>query len=161
MTIPQPQYQEPQRQDSQYQEPSPELDSPSAFAPQLSVPPPQFGRLPDIIPLREPAPSQVPQVDTSSRIPQPEPRAGLGARAIIFLIDYVAPVIVLILLLCLGARAGSTAWRLVLAVVGVGLLGCGVWTSGGVWNSGYRRGTTRRSLGARVVRMTEHRKLAP
>lgn len=144
MTIPQP----------QHEEPGSELDSRCAVAPQLFVPPPQFGRLPHFAPLRESAPSQVPQPDTSSGIAQPEPLVGLGARAIIFLIDYGVPVILLILLLCLGARTGSTAWRLVLAVVGVGLLGCGV------WNRCYRRSALRRSLGARVVAMIERRKLA-
>jgi hypothetical protein len=149
MAIPQPQYQAPQ-----HEEPGSELDSRRAVAPQLFVPPPQFGRLPHNGPLRESAPSQVPQPDTSSGIAQPEPLAGFGGRAIIFLIDYGVPILVLILLFCLGARIGSTAWRLVLAVVGVGLLGCGV------WNRCYRRGATGRSLGARVVAITGRRKLA-
>ncbi len=159
MAIPQPQYQAPQHEEPQHtepqpEEPGPELDSRCAVAPQLFVPPPQFGRLPHSGPPRESAPSQVPHPDTSSGIAQPEPLAGFGARAIIFLIDYGVPLLVLILLFCLSARIGSTAWRLVLAVVGVGLLGCGV------WNRCYRRGVTGRSLGARVVAMTGRRRLA-
>jgi hypothetical protein len=154
MTIPHPQH-----EDAQYQDPGPELDSASALAPHLLAPPPQFGRLPHGAPLREFSPAQVSLPGTSSRIPQPEPLAGLGVRVlgvrvIVFLIDYMAPVIALILLFCLGARTGSTAWRLVLAVVGVGLLG------GGIWNCCHRPGATRRSLGRRVVRMTEHREPA-
>jgi hypothetical protein len=147
-----------------YQDPCPELDSPSTARSPLFVPPPQFGRLPHTTPLREPARSQVRPADTSSQTPQPEPPrappdvgalgaaqipgplADFGARTISFLIDYVAPVIVLSLLLSLGAVTGSTAWRLVLAAVGyLGLLGFGI------WNSGYLQGTTGRSLGRRVV----------
>ncbi len=76
----------------------------------------------------------------------PQPLAGFGARAISFLIDYVAPVIVLNLLLSLVVVTGSPAWRPSLAAVGcLGLLGFGV------WNSGYLQGTTGRSLGRRVA----------
>jgi hypothetical protein len=71
------------------------------------------------------------------------------------LIDYVAPVIVLSLLLFLGVHTGGTAWRLVLAVVGyLGLLGFVI------WNSGYLQGTPERSLGRRVARTNEHRRLS-
>lgn len=77
----------------------------------------------------------------------PEPLAGFGARAISFLIDYVAPVIVLNLLFSLGVATGSAAWRPALAAVGyLGLLGFAV------WNSGYLQGTTGCSLGRRVAR---------
>jgi uncharacterized RDD family membrane protein YckC len=63
------------------------------------------------------------------------------------LIDYVAPAIVLSLLLSLGTVTGSTAWHLVLATVAyLGLLGFVI------WNSGYLQGTTGRSLGRRVAR---------
>jgi hypothetical protein len=63
------------------------------------------------------------------------------------LIDYVAPAIVLNLLLSLGAVTGGMAWRLVLAVVGsLGILGFGI------WNSGYLQGTTGRSVGRWVAR---------
>lgn len=154
MTIPQPQYQKPQHQQPQYEDPCPALDNPSTPAPQLLVPPPQFGRLPHNTSPEESAPSRFPQVDSSSRSAQPEPLAGFGARAIIFLIDYVTPAIGLIILLCLGVRTGSTVWRLVLAVVGVGLLGCGIWN----WRLS-PRGATARSLGCRVLRMTEDRRL--
>jgi uncharacterized RDD family membrane protein YckC len=76
----------------------------------------------------------------------PQPLAGFGARAISFLIDHVAPVIVLSLLLCLDVVLGSPAWRPSLAAVGcLGLL------CFGVWNSGYLQGTTGRSLGRRVA----------
>ena len=174
MTTPQspmPQHTTPQ---PQHQDPYPDLGSHcAATVPPLFVPPPQFGRSPHTTPSREPVRSQIHLADTNSRTRQPEPSlappdvgalgdahvpgplADFGARAIIFLIDYVAPVIVLILLVCLGARTGSTAWRLVLAVVCAGLLGCGA------WNWRLPAGTTGRSLGRRVVRMTERRKLAP
>ncbi len=76
----------------------------------------------------------------------PQPLAGFGARAISFLIDYVAPVILANLLLSLGIATGSSAWRPALAAVGcLGLLGFGV------WNSGYLQGATGRSLGRRVA----------
>lgn len=62
------------------------------------------------------------------------------------MIDYVAPVIVLNLLLSVGVVTG---WRLVLAAVGyLGLLGFEV------WNSGYLQGTTGQSLGRRVANTT-------
>lgn len=130
MLIPQPHHREPQHEDPQFQGPGAELDSHCGVAPQLFVPPPQFGRLPHTASLREPAPLQVPQPGISSGIAQPELRAGLWARSVIFLTDYGIPVIVLILLLCLGARIGSTTGRLVVAVVGVGLLGCVVLMTG-------------------------------
>ncbi|MGH3782923.1 MAG: RDD family protein [Pseudonocardiaceae bacterium] len=77
----------------------------------------------------------------------PEPLAGFGARAISSLIDYVAPVIVLNLLLSLVVANGGLAWRPMLATVGyLVLLGFGV------WNSGYLQGTTGRSLGRRVTK---------
>ncbi len=161
----------PPQTSSQPQDPCPDLDSPSTAVPPLFVPPPQFGRSPHTTPSREPARSQIRPADTSSqtrqpsRTPQPEPSlappdvgalgaaqvpgplADFGARAISFLIDCVAPVIVLNLLLSLGAVTGGTAWGLAPAVVGyLGLLVFGV------WNSGYLQGTTGRSLGRRVAR---------
>jgi len=152
----------------------PQLAPPPQFTRSpLFVPSPQFGRLPHATPLRESTRSQAPLAGTSSQTLQPEPLlappaggalraaqvpgslADFGARTLSFLIDYVAPVIVLSLLLSLGAVAGSTAWRLMLAAVGyLGLL------SFGIWNSGYLRGTTGRSLGHRVARMAEHRRVA-
>jgi uncharacterized RDD family membrane protein YckC len=72
--------------------------------------------------------------------------AGFGARVISCLIDYVAPVIVLNLLLSLGVVLGGATWLPVPAAVGyLGLLGFGI------WNSGYLQGTTGRSLGRRVA----------
>jgi hypothetical protein len=71
------------------------------------------------------------------------------------LIDYLAPLIGLSLLLVLGVLTGGPAWRLVLAVVGyLGLLGFGI------WNSGYLQGTPGGSLGRRVARAREHRRLS-
>ncbi|MGH3540739.1 MAG: RDD family protein, partial [Pseudonocardiaceae bacterium] len=68
-------------------------------------------------------------------------------RVISCLIDYVAPVIVLNLLISLGVALGSPTWPVVLGAVGyLGLLGFGI------WNSGYLQGTTGQSLGRRVAR---------
>jgi hypothetical protein len=59
-----------------------------------------------------------------------------GTGTASFVIHYVAPVIVLSLLLSLGVIISSTAWRLVLAAAGcLALLGFGI------WNSDYLRGT--------------------
>lgn len=76
----------------------------------------------------------------------PGPLAGFGARTVSFLIDYVAPVVVLNLLLAIGAGTGGTAWRLMLVAGG------SLWLLGFcLWNSGYLQGTTGRSLGRRVA----------
>lgn len=150
---------------------SPQPPSPPQFGRMTQfLPPPQFGRLPHSIQLRETArlqePAPSPQADTGAQtgptphtvhlepplrpsdvgelgaVEGPQRLAGFGARAISFLIDYVAPVIVLNLLISLGVVTGSPS----LAVVGcLGLLGFGV------WNSGYLQGTTGRSLGRRVA----------
>ncbi|MDQ2883678.1 MAG: RDD family protein [Actinomycetota bacterium] len=86
---------------------------------------------------------------TGHPAPSPQPLAGFGARANSSLIDYVAPVIVLNLLLSLVvATGGVVAWRPVLAGVGYLVLLLGF----GVWNSGYLQGTTGQSLGRRVTR---------
>jgi hypothetical protein len=70
------------------------------------------------------------------------PLAGFGRRAVSFLIDCVAPVIMLSLLLSLGARISDAGWRLVVdAVAYLGLL------SFGLWNSGYLQGATGCSVG--------------
>ena len=126
-----------------------------------SVPPPQFGRLPHSAQLTEPvrlpqlaALTQVRQTDADGQaggalpaVGTAEPLAGFGARVISCLIDYVAPVIVLNLLISLGVALGSPTWPLVLGAVGyLGLLGFGI------WNSGYLQGTTGQSLGRRVAR---------
>lgn len=73
--------------------------------------------------------------------------ASFEARVISFLIDCVAPVIGLILVLCIVVAIDSAALSMVFTVVGcLALLGfC-------VWNSGYLQGTTGRSLGRRVAR---------
>ena len=63
------------------------------------------------------------------------------------LIDYMAPVIVLSLLLSLVVATGPSPGRPVLTAVGyLGLLGFAG------WNSGYLQGTTGRSLGRRVTK---------
>jgi uncharacterized RDD family membrane protein YckC len=77
----------------------------------------------------------------------PQPLASFGARVISSLIDYVAPVIVLSLLLSLVVATGPSPWRQLLTAAGyLGLLGFGG------WNSGYLQGTTGRSLGRRVTK---------
>lgn len=77
----------------------------------------------------------------------PGPPVGFGARAISFLIDFVAPIIVLSLLLSIAVTTGSTALSLVIAVVGfLALLGFGI------SNSSYLQGVTGQSLGKRVAR---------
>jgi uncharacterized RDD family membrane protein YckC len=159
---PMPQHTTPQ---PQHQDPYPDLVSHCAVVPPLFVPPPQFGRPPHTTPSREPARSQIRPADTTSRPRQPEPSlappdvgalgdahvpgplADFGARAISFLIDCVAPVIVLNLLLSLGAVTGSMAWRSAPAVVAYLVL-----LVFGIWNSGYLQGTTGQSLGRRVAR---------
>ncbi len=74
----------------------------------------------------------------------PGPLADFRARAISFLIDYVAPAIMLNLLLSIGVATGTPV---VATVVGyLGLLAFGL------WNSGYLQGTTGRSLGRRVAK---------
>lgn len=157
----------------QYGQP-PQLPPPPQFGRSpLFVSSPQFGRLPHNTLLREHARPQVPQPGTSAQTSQPEPpevgaleaaevpgevpgpSADFGTRAISFLIDYLAPVIGMSLLLFRGVLTGGTAWRLVLAVVGyMGLLGFGI------WNSGYLQGTPGGSLGRRVARARQHRRLS-
>lgn len=125
-----------------------------------SVPPPQFGRIahsPQLTePVRYPEPvalTQVRQADTAEQtgsglpaVGMAEPLAGFGARVISCLIDYVAPVIVLNLLISVGVVLGSPTWPLILGAVGyLGLL------SFGIWNSGYLQGTTGQSLGRRLA----------
>jgi uncharacterized RDD family membrane protein YckC len=125
-----------------------------------AVPPPQFGRLPHSLQLREPvrypepaALTQVPQADADeqasgdlSAVGMAEPLAGFGARVISCLIDYVAPVIVLNLVISLGVVFGSPTWPPVLGAVGyLGLLI--FW----IWNSGYLQGSTGQSLGRRLA----------
>lgn len=57
--------------------------------------------------------------------------AGFGTRVISYLIDYMAPLIVLYLLLFIGVVAGSAALSVVLGAVGyLGLLGFTIWNSG-------------------------------
>jgi uncharacterized RDD family membrane protein YckC len=71
----------------------------------------------------------------------PGPLAGFGPRAVSFLIDCVAPLIVLNLL-PIAAVAGGMGSQLVIdAVAYLWLLGFGI------WNSGYLQGTTGRSMG--------------
>ena len=77
----------------------------------------------------------------------PGPLADFGSRTISFLVDYVAPAIVLNLLLSIAAVVGSPAWRPAIVVVGsLALL------SFLVWNSGHLQGTTGRSLGRRMAK---------
>lgn len=140
------------------------------------VPPPQFGRLTHAIRSSEAARARVgsddrPQVPFSQTEPPtpvshhesgsqsvppevngvaarrlPGPLAGFGARTVSFVVDYVAPVVVLNLLLAVAAGTGGTAWRLMLVAGG------SLWLLGfGLWNSGYLQGTTGRSLGRRVA----------
>lgn len=121
----------------------------------LLVPPPQFGRLSH--------PRQFPQVDRPARpcasTPQdlailppawpgitgaartPGPSAGFGPRAVSFLIDCIAPLIVLNLLPIAAVAGGMGSPLVIYAVAYLGLLGFGV------WNSGYLQGTTGRSMG--------------
>lgn len=74
------------------------------------------------------------------------PLAGFGRRAVSFLIDCVAPVIILSLLLPTGALISDAGWSLVVdAVAFLGLL------SFGIWNSGYLQGATGCSIGRRVA----------
>ncbi|MDT7595036.1 MAG: hypothetical protein QOJ06_582 [Pseudonocardiales bacterium] len=106
--------------------------------------------------MRDPEPAaltQVPQADADeqtsgdlSAVGMAEPLAGFGARVISCLIDYVAPVIVLNLVISLGVVYGSPTWPPVLGAVGyLGLLI--FW----IWNSGYLQGSTGQSLGRRLA----------
>ncbi|MBV9011340.1 MAG: hypothetical protein JO272_04710 [Pseudonocardiales bacterium] len=71
------------------------------------------------------------------------PNRGIGTAS--FVIHYVAPVIVLSLLLSLGVIIGNTVWRLVLAAAGcLALLGFGVWPSPGRDKRGNRRSRRQR-----------------
>jgi uncharacterized RDD family membrane protein YckC len=90
-----------------------------------------------------------PQLSTSSveTAPPPAPLAGYRLRVISGLVDYVAPVIVLNLLLSIGVATENAVWRLLLTVVGyLGVFGFAV------WNSVYLQGKTGQSLGRRVAR---------
>ena len=124
--------------------------------PQLA-PPPQFGRSPQFVlpplfgrppPLVRPqqrdgvAPSTRSEVDVPATAQVPGPLADFGTRAISFLIDCVAPVIVVNVLLAFGVATGS----LVLTVAGY--LGLGAF---GLWNSCYLQGTSGQSVGRRVA----------
>jgi uncharacterized RDD family membrane protein YckC len=129
----------------------------------LLVPPPQFGRFSrprQFSQLDRPAQWGVSRLQnnpgalaipppawpgTTAAARTPGPLAGFGPRAISFLIDCVAPLIVLNLL-PIAAVAGGMGPHLVIdAVAYLGLLGFGV------WNSGYLQGTTGRSLGRRLA----------
>ncbi len=115
--------------------------------PRSLVPPPQFGRLPHSIRWQSSEEAPLSQPYGSKPGIVPELLADFGTRTISFLIDYVAPVIVLNLLLAIGAATDSLVSPRVLTVVGcLGLL------SFGIWNSGYLQGTTGQSLGRRVAR---------
>lgn len=70
------------------------------------------------------------------------PPAGFGARAVSFLVDTVAPWLLLVALIVIGATAGSLLVSL--AVFAVGYLGLFAFT---MWNSCYRQGVTGQSLG--------------
>lgn len=95
------------------------------------------------IPPDSPIPPDTTVVDV---VRVPGPLADFRARTVSFLIDYVAPVVVLNLLLAIGAITGSTAWRLMLVTGGY------LWLMGFcLWNSGYRQGTMGQSLGRRVA----------
>ena len=121
----------------------------------LLIPPPQFSRFPPdhdrqvpwdaSAPLHDPATLAIPTpAPSAARIPAPLAR--FGRRTVSFLIDWVLPV-VLTLLLPLTAPPGGTPWRLVIdAMAYLGLVGFGI------WNSGYLQGTTGRSLGRRMAR---------
>lgn len=68
---------------------------------------------------------------------------GIGTGS--FVIHYVAPVIVLSLLLSLGVLIGNTLWRLVLAGSGcLALLGFSVWPSPARDKRGSRRSRRQR-----------------
>ncbi|MDQ4105053.1 MAG: RDD family protein [Actinomycetota bacterium] len=95
--------------------------------------------------IRSPGSSDVEAPTASTQVP--EPPASFGVRAISFLVDYVAPVIVLNLVLSIVVTTGSPALSLVFTVVG-----CLALVVFAVWNSGYLQGTTGRSLGRRVAR---------
>jgi len=103
--------------------------------------------LPEVYPADTGAPAGA-TPHTGHLAPSPQPLAGFGARANSSLIDYVAPVIVLNLLLSLVVATGGVAWRPTPAAVGYLVLLLGF----GVWNSGYLQGTTGQSLGRRVTR---------
>lgn len=141
---------------------------PQLGRPTQPVPPPQFGRLThsirlseasrgDTVPSVTPVPPVTPVSHHESRLQPapidvlgiariPGPLADFRARAVSFLIDYVAPVVVLNLLLAIGALTGGTTWRVMLVAGGY------LWLLGFcLWNSGYLQGTTGQSLGRRVA----------
>lgn len=166
MTTPQPQQEEPPSpppgswppQYGQTSQPKPSAQF-GRFP--LFVPPPQFGRCADATARatagRQEAPSQDHQEATHSPAPRPAPHDqpgpqggqpefavpvphGRGTGTASFVIHYVAPVVVLSLLLALGAIVSSAGWRLALAAVGcLALLGFGVWPSPGLLERGNRR----------------------
>jgi uncharacterized RDD family membrane protein YckC len=116
--------------------------------PAPAAPVPQHGPSTRAVPpARDPDPDPDPNVNAPSAAGVPGPLADFGARAISFLIDYAAPMIVLNLLLAIGVATGRVASPLAFMVLGyLGLL------SFGLWNSGYLQGTTGRSLGRRVAK---------
>jgi uncharacterized RDD family membrane protein YckC len=91
-------------------------------------------------------PAHEPEFGTPGFAQVPGPLAGFGARAISFLIDYIAPVIVFYALLLIGFATGGVAPR---ALFTVGYLGLLAFT---IWNSWYLQGTTGQSIGRRVAK---------
>jgi hypothetical protein len=126
----------------------------------LFIPPPQFGRCADATARatagRQAVPSQDRQAATSSPTHPAQPHGdqpelaipvsyGRGTGTASFVINYVAPVIVLSLLLALGVIISSTVWRLVLAAAGcLALLSFGVWLPPGRDKRGNRRSRRQR-----------------
>lgn len=113
--------------------------------PALAAPvPPQHGSATDLVAPRV----SLDDADGRQAIDQvPGPLADFGSRTISFLVDYVAPAIVLNLLLSIAAVVGSPAWRPAMVVVGSLVL-----LSFLIWNSCHLQGTTGRSLGRRMAK---------
>lgn len=77
--------------------------------------------------------------------PPPGNLADWGIRALSYLIDWIAPTFVLAILVGLATAVSETLGNAVYVVGVVGLIAFGV------WNSGYRQGTTGQSIGKGVV----------
>ncbi|HEY6424032.1 MAG TPA: RDD family protein [Pseudonocardiaceae bacterium] len=152
-----PPYGQEQYGQPQYGQPpqSPQAQSPQAQSPQAQYPQQPANYQVGLRPLHSDQPPQLRPGDAPRETPgvgeMRQPLAEFGARAISFLIDYIAPVIVMNVLFAIGVITGTATGSvgLGLAFTVVGYLGL---LSFIVWNSWYLQGTSGQSIGRRVAK---------